>query len=147
MLLGYKFQNRQSAAAFIAAEMTQMLRSHPLPPLDYVCWIPMHFIKYWRRGYNQSHLLAKHIAREFNIPAVRLLYKRRYNKTQSSLDTEMMRRRNVTGAFMATKKTAGKRILLIDDVWTTGSTARECGWTLAEAGATEIIFAAAFAKR
>ena len=145
-LLAYKFQNRHAATAFLAAETVAALEKQPLPALDCVCWTPMRYAKYRKRGYNQSCLLARRVAKSLGLPSLPLLRKTRRTETQSKLLDETARRANVDGAYRAAKGVGGKRILLIDDVWTTGATARECGWTLLEAGAAELVFASPFAR-
>ena len=110
---------------------------------DAVTAVPLHWRKQWHRGFNQSELLAREIARRRAIPVVRALGRVRFTQTQAGLsNTE--RRKNVAAAFRcrrAAKTLAGWRVLLIDDVMTTGSTAAACARTLKQAGASRVVLA------
>ena len=91
---------------------------------DIVVPIPLHFIKKWRRGYNQSDYIGQGIASVLHIPLIKDGLKRvRYTKTQTQLDKEK-RTHNMNDAFAIQDREAlqGKRILLVDDVFTTGAT-------------------------
>ena len=110
---------------------------------DAVTPVPLHWRKQWQRGFNQSDLLAQAIARRRGIPVVRALARTRFTKTQAGLSNSE-RRRNVAAAFRgrrAAKTLAGKRVLLIDDVMTTGSTAAACARALKQAGAARVVLA------
>lgn len=112
-------------------------------PFDAVIPVPLHWRKQWQRGFNQAGLLAKEIARRRAIPVVPALARTRYTLTQAGLsNTE--RRRNVAAAFRCRASAAhlaGKRVLLIDDVMTTGSTAAACARVLKQAGAARVVLA------
>jgi ComF family protein len=110
---------------------------------DAVTAVPLHWRKQWHRGFNQSELLAREIARRRAIPLVRALGRVRFTQTQAGL-SNTGRRRNVAAAFRCrrvAKTLAGWRVLLIDDVMTTGSTAAACARTLKQAGAGRVVLA------
>jgi ComF family protein len=106
---------------------------------DLIVPMPLHWRKRWQRGFNQSALLASEIARRSNIPVKNFLRRIRPTATQAGL-TNAKRRLNVSGAFRARKGAAlsGKRVLLIDDVMTTGATAAACARALKIAGAKRV---------
>ena len=110
---------------------------------DAVTWAPVSALRRFCRGYDQSQLLARTVGKELDIPVQRLLKKQRHTPAQSRLTTEE-RRANVLGAyrFAGKQSVAGKRILLIDDVFTTGATAEECARVLLTAGAKGVSCAA-----
>lgn len=105
---------------------------------DAVVPVPLHWRRRWRRGFNQSELLARAIARSRGVPVIAALRRVRHTATQTGL-SNTSRRRNVAGAFQVRLPVAGKRILLIDDVMTTGSTVAACAGALRRAGALRIV--------
>jgi ComF family protein len=110
---------------------------------DAVVPMPLHWRRRWQRGFNQSELLAREIARKWNVPVCGLVRRKRATAPQAGL-TSAERRKNVQGAF-AVKKAArlnGTRLLLIDDVLTTGATASACARALKRAGAAHVTFLA-----
>jgi len=105
---------------------------------DLIVAVPLFWWKRLRRGYNQSQILARVIHRECAIPVGDVLVRTRPTKTQTRL-TETKRRENVRGAFAVKGDgVAGKKILLVDDVMTTGATVRECSRVLKESGAERV---------
>jgi ComF family protein len=106
---------------------------------DAVVPVPLHWRRRWRRGFNQSELLAQVVARRCGIPVIKALKRVRYTPAQTGL-SNTGRRKNVTAAFAAVRWhcVAGSRILLVDDVMTTGSTATACAKVLRRAGAASI---------
>ena len=110
---------------------------------DAVIPVPLHWRKKWHRGFNQAELLARAIARRRGIPMVRALGRVRFTKTQAGL-SNTDRRKNVAAAFRcrrAAETLRGKRVLLIDDVMTTGATAAACARALKQAGADRVVLA------
>ncbi len=103
---------------------------------DLVVPMPLHWRRRWQRGFNQSELLARLIARRCGIPLVNAVRRTRATQAQAGL-SNARRRENVAGAFRVRKpqKVQGRRILLIDDVMTTGATASACAVALKRAGA------------
>jgi len=106
---------------------------------DMIVPMPLHWRKRWQRGFNQSALLASEIGRRANIPVKSALRRIRPTAAQAGL-TNAKRRLNVSGAFRARKRAAlaGKRVLLVDDVLTTGATAASCARALKIAGARQV---------
>jgi ComF family protein len=92
------------------------------------------------RGFNQAELVAKFLANNYTMPYVESLKRIRVTKPMYGLNIND-RKINVSGAFVLStnsKKIVGSRIILIDDVWTTGATMRECAKTLKEVGVGEV---------
>jgi ComF family protein len=106
---------------------------------DLVSPVPMHWLRRIRRGFNQAELLAVATARRCGVPMIRVLRRVRATRMQAGLSNSG-RRQNVTGAFQVRKPDLAKdrRVLLVDDVFTTGATASACGLALKRAGARSI---------
>jgi ComF family protein len=106
---------------------------------DAIVPVPLNWRKQWSRGFNQAELLARHVAKHRGASVVNALRRKRVTGVQAGLATAG-RRRNVAGAFALHANTdlTGKRILLIDDVMTTGATAGACASVLKRAGAKSI---------
>jgi ComF family protein len=103
---------------------------------DMVVPMPLHWVKRWRRGFNQSYLLSREVARRSGVPVVRAVRRKRFTAPQTEL-SRAARRRNVRGAFALRRgiDVRGLRILLVDDVLTTGATANACAAVLRRSGA------------
>ena len=111
---------------------------------DAVVPMPLHWFKQWQRGFNQSELLAREIGKKWNVPVRNVIRRKKATRPQAGL-TNAKRRVNVSGAFeLAGRKVAhgkpleGMRVLLVDDVVTTGATASACARVLKRAGAAHV---------
>jgi ComF family protein len=105
---------------------------------DAVVAVPLHWRRKWERGFNQSELLARSIARRCDAPVLHPVRRRKATRVQAGL-SNTRRRENVAGAFIARSGAVrGLRILLVDDVMTTGATASACAHALKRAGAKSI---------
>jgi ComF family protein len=141
LVLGFKHGDRTHGAPaygrWMARAGTELLRE-----ADLVVPVPLHWLRLFRRRYNQAALLAQAVARTAGVPvAVDLLARRRPTPSQGHLSAAA-RRRNVRGAFTVRPRRAAlvrdKRIVLIDDVLTTGATAESCARALIRAGAAAV---------
>jgi ComF family protein len=110
---------------------------------DLIVPMPLHWRKRWSRGYNQSELLAKEVARRWGVPVKNIVRRVKATAPQAGLSNSK-RRLNVRAAFRMRKGSniKGLRVLLIDDVVTTGSTASACASVLKRAGASHVAVAA-----
>lgn len=139
-----KFHGDKSVVKPIASLMSRAIHRYyaQTPGLpDMVIPVPMHRAHERKRGYNQSALLAKQIAENFSLPyADKLLVKIRRTRKQHDISFHD-RKNNLEGAFFAPDPTAlrGKRILLVDDICTSGNTFYQCAKTLKDAGAAEVV--------
>jgi competence protein ComFC len=106
---------------------------------DYIVPVPLHPARQRERGFNQASLLAELLSKHASIPCRPLLKRIRYTTTQTALDRSE-RMENLHNAFRLRKNAdvRGLRVLLIDDVLTTGSTLNECARVLKRAGATTV---------
>ncbi len=106
---------------------------------DAIVPMPLHWFKHWQRGFNQAELLATEIGRKWNTPVRKVVRRRRGTAPQAGL-TNAKRRANVQGAFRMAGggRLDGLRILLVDDVVTTGATASACARVLKRAGAAHV---------
>ncbi len=133
----FKYQHRPELASSFGVMLIDYLRAHPLD-FDLLIPIPLHHERERWRGYNQALLLAREIALHQNIA---LWYngveRTRATLAQVGLDTRA-RRENVRDAFAANEGVAGARVLLIDDVCTTGATMNACAVALKHCGARSV---------
>ena len=108
---------------------------------DLISWVPISDRRAKQRGYRQSKLLAEAIANELGEQAVQTLRKIKDNPAQSSVRKPSERKLNVKNVYCAVSEEnfSGKRILLVDDVITSGATLSECARTLKRAGAKSIV--------
>lgn len=108
--------------------------------IDVVVPVPLHWRKRWLRGFNQAELLAQEIGRKRNAPVRRVLKRRKATVTQTGL-TGAQRRKNMAAAFTVARPEdiKDKRVLLIDDVYTTGATSQACARVLLNAGAKRVV--------
>jgi ComF family protein len=106
---------------------------------DMIVPMPLHWFKQWQRGFNQAELLAAEIGRTWNVPVRKAVRRRRVTAPQAGL-TNAKRRVNVQGAFRMARggRLDGLRVLLVDDVVTTGATASACARVLKRAGAAHV---------
>jgi ComF family protein len=109
--------------------------------VEVVVSVPLHWRRRWQRGYNQSEVLAQALADALRAPCLKWRLKRtRPTPHQTSL-SPTARRDNVRGAFHASPKLAGKTVLLVDDVFTTGATAQAAASALKAAGVSRVLIA------
>lgn len=142
-ILRFKFHGARSYAEIYGRQLAMKLLSDEVA-FDILTWVPISRLRRWRRGYDQVQLIAEAVGRELGVPPVSTLTKIRHNRPQSRLGSAPQRRANVMGVYSLTESTPiqGKRILLLDDILTTGATAGECARVLLTAGAKEVSCAA-----
>ncbi len=145
----FKFRNSRFYAKHYGKLLHRKLKDASLPEFDILSWVPVSALRKLQRGYDQAALIVGALGKQLGIPATRTLRKIRHTPPQSGIREPAKRRANVLGAYKACRpqQIAGKRILLIDDVVTTGATASECARVLLTAGAKEVIFAAVAAAQ
>ena len=137
----FKFYNRPDYADVYGPILAMKIQQR-FPDAQVLTWAPVSKARLKQRGYDQSELLAKAAAKELGIPAVRLLEKHRDNPAQSGIENADARRENVRDAYRLCGDAAGKRIVLVDDILTTGATAGECARVLRQACAERVYLAA-----
>ena len=143
-ILRYKFSGCRAYAAQFGQWMAVTARDKLAGEYDMISWVPVSRKRRRTRGYDQAELLCRAAADALGCTAVRTLTKTDDNPPQSTLADASMRAANVRGVYQAYRPEdfAGRRILLIDDIVTTGSTLSECCRVLLTAGASGIVCAA-----
>lgn len=126
-------EHARDLAALLAREAASFLRT--APPL--VCSIPLHVSRRRERKFDQAELLAGELARVTGRRRIEALERRRATHRQVGL-TERDREQNVHAAFEAIAQLTGAELLLVDDVFTTGATARAAAQALIDAGASRV---------
>ena len=139
----YKFKGRRGYYKLYGRLVAQCIHDHLAGRYDLITWVPLSRQRKKERGYDQAFLLASAAALALGEVAVETLRKERDTDPQSGLEEEFQRRANVLGAYQPVdpELVAGKRVLLIDDVVTTGSTLSECARVLRTMGATDVMCA------
>ena len=135
-----KYRDQSALAPIMAGSMGLIARDEGLAA-DVILPVPLTAARQRQRGYNQASLLAKEVARALNTPILpRALRRTRSSPPQAQTASAEQRRRNVEGAFRVsrTELVAGKRVLLVDDVITTGATLDACSRVLLAAGVREV---------
>ncbi len=141
MVLGLKYSDRNEGLTSFARWMTQA-GLDLITDSDLILPVPLHAMRLWRRRFNQAALIAEKIGRLNGLPVNALLLKRHKATAVQGGLSRRERHLNVRGAFCVSpadkKQLDGKRILLIDDVLTTGATVESCARTLKNAGAAQV---------
>jgi len=136
----FKYQNRIFIAQTLALALSKIIiNDYYLKDCDFLVPVPLHPARLRERGYNQSEILALEISQITNIPVLKCLKRIKYTKSQTVLD-DKKRRINVKNVFAFDKNYSleNKKIILIDDVVTTGSTLNNCAEVLYKNKAKEV---------
>ena len=134
----YKYANRRDYTDFFVREAMKYRDWIESKHIECIVPVPMHRSKQRKRGYNQAESFARGLSRELGIP-VRTDLVKRVKKTEAlKTQNEIQRRESLQGAFLVPEKAGIHNILLVDDIYTTGSTADEISKVLKCAGAKEI---------
>jgi len=132
-----KFDRETAVCRWLCARLAEAALADPsIGEIDWVTFVPMTWAERRARGFNQARRLARGVARRLDLPLRRSLRKTRRTAPQASLPAAE-RRRNLRGAYRAVPSRGG-RVLLVDDICTTGSTAEACARTLREAGCASV---------
>lgn len=134
MLFHFKFKGKTRLAGVLGELMSQKLKALAWPEFDAVIPVPLSSKRFAQRGYNQSQLLAAQVATRHGIRlAANRLVKTRDTRIQRKLNREE-RMRNLKDTFCVknSSQLKQKRVLLIDDIYTTGATVNECSRVLIE---------------
>lgn len=141
----FKFGNARGYADAFARHLAVKLQEEEfVDNIDAVTWVPTSPLRRFTRGYDQSELLARALGKELDIPVIKALRRVRHTPPQSAIHGAAQRRANILNVYKAYKPEhfSGLRILLIDDIITTGSTASECGKILQLNNVKEVYLAA-----
>lgn len=105
---------------------------------DYLVPVPLHRLRENWRGFNQAMVICKHIKERSNTEILVALYRTKNTQQQARIRNKKLRVENVKGAFKIREEVRGKNILLVDDVFTSGASMRECTKVLKRAGAKKV---------
>jgi ComF family protein len=138
----YKYYNKTYFYKFFGNCLLNYMNDNDYTNFDYIASVPLHKSKMRTRGYNQSELIAKYLSDKLSIPYADAL-KRTKKTTKQSQQSKEDRRKNMKGAFIIkslhkNEQIKNSNVLLVDDVYTTGSTADECSKTLLDFGVSKV---------
>lgn len=122
----------------LARPMAAMLSELPVPAADGIVPVPLHIARLKEREFNQTALIGRHLSRDLKIPLLLDVLKKNSETPPQTNVSGKERLKNVRNVFIAVKKVKGLRIVLVDDVITTGATVNECAKTLIGAGAESV---------
>ncbi len=138
LVYSLKYRNVRASAPRLAELMSAHLMEKSMDA-DIIAPVPLHPSRERERGYNQSELLARQVSSSTGILMdAELLARLRNTPPQVTMTSPEERRQNVVGAFECVGDAQGKRVLLIDDVVTSGATVAECSAQLRKAGAATV---------
>ncbi len=126
-IMDFKYRGMFRYGKFLGRIMAEYAENNIKSNFDYVTAVPLHSARYRKRGYNQSEILARYAAKSLGVEYKNILVRSVNTKPQNSLGSKE-RLENIKGAFSVKKNVSvdGKRILIVDDIFTTGSTINEC---------------------
>lgn len=142
LVLGYKFSNKAYINNFFVNTILKNEKNcNLLKQYDMIIPVPMHRKKMQKRGYNQTELISEKIATKLNIENRPDILKKIVNTTTQSKLGGKARQTNIQHAFFIKNdiEVEDKKIILLDDIYTTGATSEECSRILKDAGAKEIL--------
>lgn len=137
----FKFGGHKEYARAYGPLLARQAALHLSGEYDLLSWVPVSETRRRERGYDQAQVLAREMGKALGLPPVALLEKVRENKAQSALRQGSSRRANVAGVYAVPDPALvrGKRVLLVDDILTTGATLEEAARTLRQAGAGQVL--------
>lgn len=136
----FKYGGKGGYAKYFGYEMARFADYSDVPFVDFVVPVPIHRKRMLTRGYNQCELLAEVFAKERDEVCINLLERVKNTRPQSGLK-KSQREQNIKGAFALSDigiDIKGKNIMVIDDIFTTGSTMDECAKVLKKHGAAHV---------
>lgn len=138
----FKFRDRKSYSKFFAESIHEVLNEKDnLENFDFITSVPLSKQRFKERGYNQAKLVAKDLGKIIKLEYIDILKKIKNNKIQHTLNLEE-RKSNVIGVYSVAQNETNlkdKKVLICDDIITTGNTLSECVKTLFEFGAANVI--------
>ncbi len=138
IVLSLKYNGLRDTALQLARILSYQLKAHSdIKEFDCITYVPSSFSKMRKRGFNQAELVAKYISKLLDLPCENLLKVNKKHEAQHTLGL-YERETNVKDAFKAKENLDKKRILLIDDIVTTGNTLKSCALALKTAGAESV---------
>ena len=145
----FKFQGMSSAAGPLGELVARCAAEQFSGEFDTVTWVPVSRRRLRQRGYDQARLLAERACRLWDTAPEQLLCKTVHNPAQSGLKDAGARRDNVRNVYVPADpaRIRERRVLLVDDICTTGATLSACARVLREAGAADVVCAAAALTR
>jgi ComF family protein len=142
----YKYGRNEELAEYFGGFMREYFETNDdftraVKDCDIVTGVPLHWMRYADRKYNHSGLLADQAARFFGRSAKSVLWRNGKGRKQSRMRTAEERRKNIIGAFSIRlgAHVEGRKVLVVDDVMTTGSTLSECAKVLKKGGADRVV--------
>lgn len=139
-IIRYKFGGMACYAEDFSKYLAECIKENLEGKFDIISWVPLSKKRLRSRGYDQARLLAEGVCKIFGLKAVRTLNKCRNAAPQSRQNDVSERMANILGAYeVCCDDISGKRVIIIDDVMTTGSTTSECARVLKTAGASSVI--------
>lgn len=138
----FKYKDCDYLSALFASLLTSHLQNigFTAQGYDFITSVPMHPAKLKMRGYNQAELLGAALAKDFNKPFKNdIIYQTKLRPSQTKLKKKE-RAENTKDMFTVKEDLSSKRIIVIDDIFTTGATAQSCAYALKEKGAGSITF-------
>ena len=148
-LLRFKFGNRPWYAEDYAPYVADSIREGLEGQWEILSWIPVSKKRLRQRGYDQAEVLCRAVGEELGVTPIPLLVKHRHTKAQSASGSAEKLKANISGAYrlLPDADVQGRKILLIDDIITTGSTVSECAKTLGIGGADQVVCATVARQR
>ena len=140
-ILQVKFKAKLGGLSCFGMLMAECAAEHYSGAFDAITWVPVSKKRLKKRGFDQTRYLTGSMCVDWHVAPIETLRKVTDNPPQSTLETEEQRRANVLGVYEAVnaEQFRGKRLLLVDDILTTGATLSECVRVLKEAGAGEVM--------
>ncbi len=140
-ILAFKFKAKLGGLDAFGRLMAQTAAERYSGEFDAITWVPVSKKRLKKRGFDQARYLIASICVDWHVAPLETLRKMTDNPPQSGLDDAAARRANVLGVYEAVspEQFAGKRLLLVDDICTTGATLGECARVLKAAGAAEVL--------
>ena len=140
-ILAFKFKAKLGGLDAFGRLMAQTAAERYSGEFDAITWVPVSKKRLKKRGFDQARYLTASMCVDWHVAPLETLRKMTDNPPQSGLEDAAARRANVLGVYEAVspEQFAGKRLLLVDDICTTGSTLGECARVLKAAGAAEVV--------